>query len=547
MTRYNVGIDFGTHQTKICIEDSLNKRVPVYEFLEFHNSYGASSVLFPSIIQINKDDSISYGFVDPTQAKILSKDGCEPPKRREVAEPTYISLPVEPKYDSIPKKPESKHNSPFAALAFLLPKSEEEKQWEIKCNSLKRANENRKLAWKFQVQKVEKQNEEIKKEWESECQKAEQEYIEIYNQWQRDMQKCEHLRFRYFKQASFCSFDWQHSISPMTLSVWYMTYVYFCIIEKIGYDFTVQMGAPMGANIQLSEQQRSVAKKIWASACELANKYKSKNEFLKTTVDELKKNTIIISGDKSRVSVLPEASAGLLAIRHRLGHGMFLLVDIGGGTTDVGMCSVCDKQGNKVLGIHRVYSFNKGLNYVFEEYQKQHPKWSLSEIQDLFWEDETKEDFAEAMSNYKQDLHSQLMNLVSQIISSFRSRQNIHNLSVEQSLVPAMNKKPIILCGGGSIFEKMRNFSTENLYFSDKRLINASLLRIDNLANTANIPKEFYPMLATAYGLSKQVDINEELDEKPLEMFFHHIQPMESPRQEERTQENDYSLAMGCS
>lgn len=52
-----VGLDFGTHQTKVCIEDATNPAQKIYEFFEFKNPFGKASVLFPSIVQINEDDT----------------------------------------------------------------------------------------------------------------------------------------------------------------------------------------------------------------------------------------------------------------------------------------------------------------------------------------------------------------------------------------------------------------------------------------------------------------------------------------------------------
>ena len=52
---YTVGLDFGTHQTKVCIEDASNPAQKIYEFFEFEDLNGNKSVLFPSIVQINND------------------------------------------------------------------------------------------------------------------------------------------------------------------------------------------------------------------------------------------------------------------------------------------------------------------------------------------------------------------------------------------------------------------------------------------------------------------------------------------------------------
>ena len=61
---FTVGLDFGTHQTKVCIEDATNPAQKTYEFVEFNNPFGNPTLLFPSIVQINEDDTLSYGFVN---------------------------------------------------------------------------------------------------------------------------------------------------------------------------------------------------------------------------------------------------------------------------------------------------------------------------------------------------------------------------------------------------------------------------------------------------------------------------------------------------
>ena len=55
-----VGLDFGTHQTKICIENSDSPLHKTYEFYEWEEGVYA----FPSIIQINKDHTLRYGNID---------------------------------------------------------------------------------------------------------------------------------------------------------------------------------------------------------------------------------------------------------------------------------------------------------------------------------------------------------------------------------------------------------------------------------------------------------------------------------------------------
>ena len=66
-----IGLDFGTHQTKICIQKTPDEGhgEPSYEFFSFDDPEGEKSYFLPSIVQINQDDTLSYGFVDRSKEK----------------------------------------------------------------------------------------------------------------------------------------------------------------------------------------------------------------------------------------------------------------------------------------------------------------------------------------------------------------------------------------------------------------------------------------------------------------------------------------------
>lgn len=55
-----VGLDFGTHQTKVCIENSDDPYHRTYEFFD----WGEGLYALPSVIQINKDRTLSFGKVN---------------------------------------------------------------------------------------------------------------------------------------------------------------------------------------------------------------------------------------------------------------------------------------------------------------------------------------------------------------------------------------------------------------------------------------------------------------------------------------------------
>ena len=58
-----VGLDFGTHQSKICIESKQGVELSYY-FYKFADEKGKMRYTLPSIIRIEKDDRLSYGYLE---------------------------------------------------------------------------------------------------------------------------------------------------------------------------------------------------------------------------------------------------------------------------------------------------------------------------------------------------------------------------------------------------------------------------------------------------------------------------------------------------
>ena len=57
-----VGLDFGTHQTKVCIEhkDGVEKE---YTFMKFFDTYNRFFYTLPSLVGVGKDGLLSYGYL----------------------------------------------------------------------------------------------------------------------------------------------------------------------------------------------------------------------------------------------------------------------------------------------------------------------------------------------------------------------------------------------------------------------------------------------------------------------------------------------------
>ena len=169
-----------------------------------------------------------------------------------------------------------------------------------------------------------------------------------------------------------------------------------------------------------------------------------------------------------------------------------MVVDIGGGTTDIAFFTI-----DKALmpSIHTVTSFHKGLNYVLEHFIAEHPEYTMGEAQEMLRSHTDR--FKKAISAYTDELRKELNYIIDHVVHEF----NVEVVGTElhsSRLVEAMLGRPIVYCGGGSVFSNMR---IAHHYFSDRRLINKETLNIPNLLNR-NLDPVYYTILATAYGLS---------------------------------------------
>ena len=130
-----LGLDFGTHQSKLCLSYMPNNE-QIYEFLDFVKPDGTKTFLFPSIIQINKDDTISIGFVDRSNCKASSTPA--PAEPVFPAEPDQ-TLPPRPKkvYPDKPKEEKLDWKEQLTALSKGRSKYQEQlEKWEKRCKEI---------------------------------------------------------------------------------------------------------------------------------------------------------------------------------------------------------------------------------------------------------------------------------------------------------------------------------------------------------------------------------------------------------------------------
>ena len=139
-----VGLDFGTHQTKICIEDATNPNQKTYEFFKFLDN-GKTKFFLPSVVQINENGTISYGTVDEKKCKTTTTEfitdcipDLHPPILNEIPKPVFVDLPIKPVKYTYPEKPK-KFSYPEKPSAFS-----DTNDWKSKLLALKNKMLNKK-------------------------------------------------------------------------------------------------------------------------------------------------------------------------------------------------------------------------------------------------------------------------------------------------------------------------------------------------------------------------------------------------------------------
>lgn len=510
-----LGLDFGTHQSKLCMSYMPNNET-IYEFVEFTLADGSKSVLFPSLIQINQDDTIRIGSVD--YSTCASKP-IATPERPELPPRPNIVFPEEPD-PTLPPEPKREESKP---------QIEDGADWQNALKAIKNSMESKKKdegnfkqlhkAWAQKCQSIRDRH----KEWEKKCrflnyqlaqwqQKVDAinaEHEEEYAYWQQH--STEPRVLRYFKQAAFThTMQWDTDEIPAdTLSIWYLTYLLLIVKryvkERFGEVFeesvSVQMGVPSGLDDGASRWIKYRGQRILVAARHLMELFGTPEEMCTLSYHDLidmtkySEGDVVTEAEEYGFVIIPEAYAGLQSLTYsrRLSRGnMHLLVDIGGGTTDIAFFTIDE---SLMPSIHTVTSFHKGLNYVLEHYLGEHPSISMGDAQAMLRTNIG--DFRDAIADYTGELRKELNSIIDHVVHVFNQEVVGTDLSSAR-LIDAMMGRPIVYCGGGSVFPNMR---ISHMYFSDRRLIDKDILNIPNLLNH-DLEAIHYTILATAYGLS---------------------------------------------
>lgn len=469
-----IGLDFGTHQTKICVRRTPDegRGEPNYEFFKFTDLQGNKQYFLPSVIQINDDDTLSYGYVNSARMKA---EPDEPIKQAVLLEEEFDIAEkagqLYDKYATAENKPEDMY-----VLSEML---------------------------KIRLQKVKARN--VRK-----CEEAEKEFDKLLH----DYKDAKNV-FRYFKQATFIGGEWNRitTISNRTLCVWYLAYVIFLLEEKFGTNFSINMGIP--ADEESFEAKKRLAVEILATAYYLVEEvYKNDlTRFLNEKYEDLlaKTENQRYSNelkDEYVINIFPEAYASLTALtsRGKLPTGMSLTADIGGGTTDISFFTI----ENGLPMIYKYWSIPRGLNYVAAR--------SGFDYADGDFTSRVQQEVIDKFNRKKHELVSNLVRDLSKKI------QNETSIPV-QNLRDALKDRILVYSGGGSTFD----FLTKPIdTFTDIRVIDGSIWNEENIKDKAAVAK-LSLLLTTAYGLSVSVS-DEDVKLKSYHSLFAHL-----PKKHENT------------
>lgn len=517
-----VGLDFGTHQTKICIEDRTDKNRPRYTFFAFKDLQGNESLMLPSIVQVNKDHTLSYGFVDESLCEVrFPFAGLEKPTLAEIIEPQLV-LPARPKEKKKPIKPQEgpKDWKDILSEAFgkTKQKSFAEQKWEEGCAKIDLENEKAMASWQQTCISLRKQFEEEKSRYDSQVVENEKRIKE----WESKKAEKQKQLFRYFKQATFSTLDWPFEISPELLSVWYLTFVLFELNEKIGTDYATQMGIPSG--YENYDQKKKKAVSLLLSAFNLIALFDNdKQKFLSAKMEDLLGKTELIQfsqekKDEYGILIFPESYAILrsLTSNNRLENGMNLLIDIGGGTTDLSFFIIDKEKVEKKedpLSIYYYESLPKGINYIVET------ATNGVVMFDRHLSLDSKELDEESLNGAKQKYRFEVGNSCKKLIRDLWDAYK-NSGQPPKRFNEALKDRPLVYSGGGSTFKGMCN---EIETFTSVKTFDGRYLKhlfIDNFSQLDS--KRLFPILAVSLGLSVE-QINDDILISPIDELFAHL------------------------
>lgn len=444
MDTITIGLDFGTHQTKICVQRTPDegRGQPSYEFFKFKDLEGHDSYFLPSVMQINRDDTLSYGFVNPDNAR------SNPDKPVLETEPSFNDYDIE-------------------KTARLL-----SRKYSVNDNSSATDSIRRMLVRRKDILKV---------VHEEEITRIQRDNVEKQRQYHQA-----NSTYRYFKQATFTDREWMETIDSDIVCVWYLAYVLFCLEEQFGTDFSVNMGVPADSDSFVAKKEKAVTLLLTAYYLVEDVYHNDVQAFLSESVESLlAKTRFRFCTDELKyeynIKVFPEAYASMISLtsRGKLTPGMCLAVDIGGGTTDISFFTIIGKEPL----IYRFWSLDEGLNSIVEKSGYDYQDGPFQKI---------------ASRKVINDFNQSRVDLYKLLEQDLYRKMNRETVIDKSNLTRALTDRILVYNGGGSAFSSL-TVSTGT--FTDVVLVDEEMWQTENVMDkdaVAPISK----LLNTAYGLS---------------------------------------------
>jgi len=323
-------------------------------------------------------------------------------------------------------------------------------------------------------------------------------------------------------------------VNAMYFSTWYLAYILFDLEEKYGQEFTIQMGAPTDSGH--IHQVKVIATRIIASAYKLVEDVfaNDKEKFLATPMKELAELTELVPysqeiKDEYGLLVFPEAYACLkpLISQGKLATGMSLMIDIGGGTTDISFFTIEDNKPQ----VYDFYSINKGLNYLTGANEGNQTGTEVN-VRDA------SEINTGRRTVYINEVNQVCDNLRTKLQREFKLQTglNMHRL------LDALKNRPLVYCGGGSTFKTLR---VSYGGYQDKKQISHKEWNVKSIRDIDEIiDEELCPILSTAYGLAISTE-NDNIIMKPFRDIFEGVRGYEEEHHHKTSRDTTFGSAYG--
>ena len=283
-------------------------------------------------------------------------------------------------------------------------------------------------------------------------------------------------------------------------------------------------------------QVKVIATRIIASAYNLVEDVfaNDKEKFLATPMKELTELTELVPysqeiKDEYGLLVFPEAYACLkpLISQGKLATGMSLMIDIGGGTTDISFFTIEDNNPQ----VYDFYSINKGLNYLTGANEGNQTGTEIN-VRD-----------ASEINNGRRSVY---INEVNQVCDNLRSKlQREFKLQTGLNmhrLLDALKNRPLVYCGGGSTFKTLR---VSYGGYQDKKQISHKEWNVKSIKDIDEIiDEELCPILSTAYGLAISTE-NDNIVMKPFRDIFEGVRGYEEEHHHKTSRDTTFGSAYG--